>query len=77
MANGLVAQFTEIVRPNKEGIEVSDTVQEVTGRPPRSFEQFAAQHKDAFRGTDIAPYLAAGIGVASALTAAVLVRRAF
>jgi hypothetical protein len=29
--------------------EVLPTLQEVTGRPPRSFEQWATRHADAFR----------------------------
>ena len=41
----LVAHFVEIARPNKEGIDVNDVVEMITGRPPASFEQFAIRKR--------------------------------
>lgn len=72
--NGLVAQFTEIVRSNKEGIEASDVVRCITGRSPKSFEQFAAEHKDYFDCTDTTPYVGVATGITLVCVCALVLR---
>lgn len=66
-ANGLVAQFVEIIRPGLEGVEVSDDIEKITGRKATSFEEWVARNKQQFEGFDAGPYIAAGLvgGVAS------------
>ena len=47
----LAAGFTEIMARYREGgvtARVSPAVEEILGRPPRSFAQFAADHREAF-----------------------------
>lgn len=67
MADGLVAQFVEIIRPGLEGIEVSSDIEKITGRPATSFGEWAAKNKDKFKGFDVWPYmavaLATGVGI--------------
>lgn len=60
MADGLVKQFVDVVKPNKEGIDATDHVEKITGRKPISIEQFATRNRTAFEGTDILPYLQYG-----------------
>lgn len=68
-ANGLVAQFVEIIRPGLEGVEVSTDIEKITGRKATSFEEWVARNKQNFGGFDAGPYIAAGaIGVLAALT---------
>lgn len=59
MANGLVAQFVEIVRA-EEDVDVSHDIQEILGRPATSVEQWGARNRDKFEGFDIVPYIASG-----------------
>lgn len=68
MADGLVAQFVEIIRPGLEGIEVSDDIERITGRPATSFAEWAAKNKDKLKGVDGWPYFASALaaGVAGA-----------
>lgn len=61
MANGLVAQFVEVIRPGLENIEIQDTVERITGRKPVSFEEFARRNRGTFEGFDVLPYLGAGV----------------
>ena len=74
-ANGLVAQFVEIVRPGLEGIEVSDHVERIIGRPPTSFEVFVREHREDLRGFDAGPWIAGGVGVIASLCVALFWRR--
>lgn len=60
MANGLVAQFVEIVRENDD-VEVSDDIQEILGRPATSVEKWSERNRDKFEGFDAVPYLASGL----------------
>lgn len=61
MADGLVAQFVEVVRPGLENLEIQDTVERITGRKPVSFEEFAKKNREKFEGFDVLPYVGAGI----------------
>lgn len=61
MADGLVAQFVEIIRPGLEGIEVSHDIEKITGRPATSFGKWAAQNRDKFEGFDVWPYMASAL----------------
>lgn len=70
LADGLVAQFTEIVRRHDEGIEVpSPDVEIILRRPPKAFEQFVCENVEMFRGRDVLPFMQlAAVGlVASSL----------
>lgn len=68
MANGLEAQFVDIIRPGLEGVEVSADIENITGRPATSFEEWVTKNKQKFKGTDIGPYLiASGFLAGSAL----------
>lgn len=58
MANGMVAQFVEIIRPGLEGIDVSGDIEKITGQPATSFEEWVARNKGTFEGSDVAPYIA-------------------
>lgn len=60
MANGLVAQFVEIVRENDD-VEVSNDIQEILGRPATSVEKWSERNRDKFEGFDVVPYLASGL----------------
>lgn len=66
MADGLVAQFVEIVRAD-EDVDVSDDIRQILGRPPTSVEQWSARNRDKFEGFDVVPYIAsvfvAGVAV--------------
>ncbi|KAK7713905.1 hypothetical protein SLS63_011857 [Diaporthe eres] len=66
MANGLVAQFVEIVRA-EDDVDVSGDIQEILGRPATSVEQWGARNRDKFEGFDIVPYLASGLVVGVAV----------
>lgn len=59
MANGLVAQFVEIVRA-EEDVDVSHDIQEILDRPATSVEQWAARNKHKFEGFNIVPYITSG-----------------
>lgn len=73
MANGLVAQYVEIIRPGLEGVEVSADIEKITGRKATSFEEWVARNKQKFQGFDAGPYIAAGvIGSLAALSAIAL-----
>lgn len=61
MANGLVAQFVEIIRPGLEGVDVSDDIENITGRRATSFEEWVARNKDKFVGFDMGPYITSGL----------------
>lgn len=74
MANGLVAQFVEIVRENDD-VEVSYDVQEITGRPATSVEQWSERNRDKFEGLDVAPYIASGLVVGVAVLVYLAQRR--
>lgn len=74
MADGLVAQFKEVVRPDLEGVEVSHDTETITGKPATSFEEWASKNRERFAGFDIAPYLFAVL-VGGLATAAVVVSR--
>lgn len=51
----LVDFFIKLFGALREGIfsEVNDTVQQLTGRPPRSFAEFAREHAAAFGASDV------------------------
>ncbi|MFG3343159.1 NAD(P)H-binding protein [Glycomyces sp. NPDC048151] len=50
MPEGVIAFLTEALgNTPEEGKTVADTVERVTGRPARSFAEWAAEHADAFR----------------------------
>lgn len=66
MANGLVAQFVEIVRA-EEDVDVSRDIQEILGRPATSVEQWSARNRDKFEGFDVMPYIASGLTVSVAV----------
>lgn len=71
MANGLVAQFVEVVKPNKEGVDATDDVERITGRKATSIDEFVRRNTDALKGRDILPYIQlAGSAVVSACVAA-------
>lgn len=61
MANGLVAQFVEIIRPGLEGVEVSADIEKIIGRKATSFEEWVTRNKQHFEGFDAGPYIAAGV----------------
>lgn len=68
-ANGLVAQFVEIIRPGLEGVEISDDIEKITGKRATSFEEWVAKNKQKFEGFDAGPYIAASaVGGFAALT---------
>lgn len=66
MANGLVAQFVEIVRADDD-VDVSHDIQEILGRPATSVEQWSARNRDKFEGFDVVPYLVSGLMAAVAV----------
>lgn len=75
MANGLVAQFVEIIRPGLEGIEVSADIEGITGRPATSLGEWAARNRDKFEGFDAGPYVVSGIVVGVAAVGFLASRR--
>lgn len=74
MANGLVAQFVEIVRENDD-VEVSYDIQEILGRPATSVEQWSARNRDKFEGFDVVPYIASSLMVGVAVLGYLAQRR--
>lgn len=74
MANGLVAQFVEIVRAD-EDVDVSYDIQEILGRPATSVEQWSARNRDKFEGFDVVPYIASGLVVGVAVLSYLAKRR--
>lgn len=74
MANGLVAQFVEIVRENDD-VEVSYDIQEILGRPATSVEQWSERNRDKFEGFDVMPYIASGLMVGVAILVYLAQRR--
>ncbi|KAJ4387267.1 hypothetical protein N0V93_007856 [Gnomoniopsis smithogilvyi] len=58
MANGLVAQFVEIIRPGLEGVDVSNDIENITGKRATSFEEWVAKNEDKFKGFDTGLYIA-------------------
>ncbi|KAI7774811.1 hypothetical protein LA080_007781 [Diaporthe eres] len=66
MANGLVAQFVEIVRA-EDDVDVSCDIQEILGRPATSVEQWSVRNRDRFEGFDVLPYIASGLVVGVAV----------
>lgn len=74
MADGLVAQFVEIVRADGD-VGVSRDVEEVLGRPATSVEQWGVRNKDRFEGFDVVPYLASGFVVGVAVLGYLVQRR--
>lgn len=77
MAEGLVAQFVEIVRPGLEGVEVSADIETITGRPATSFEEWASRHKQKFEGCDIGLYVASGLIAGFAVVGYLVLRSVF
>lgn len=61
MANGLVAQFKDIVRHDLEGLDVSSDIEDITGKPSTSWKRWVEQNKSQLQGFDLAPYLVAGV----------------
>lgn len=74
MANGLVAQFVEIVRENDD-VDVSYDIQEILGRPATSVEQWSQRNRDKFEGFDVVPYIASSLMVGVAVLGYLAQRR--
>lgn len=66
LADGLVAQFVEVVRADGD-VDVSRDVEEILGRPATSVEQWGARNREVFEGFDVLPYLASGLVVGVAV----------
>jgi hypothetical protein len=66
MANGLVAQFVEIVRAGDD-VDVSHDIQEILGRPATNVEQWCVRNRDKFEGSDFLPYMVSGLVVGVAV----------
>jgi uncharacterized protein YbjT (DUF2867 family) len=50
MANGLIAQFSDMVAGHRD-IDPTCEVERLTGQPPRDFAAFLRDHRDAFAGS--------------------------
>ncbi|KAJ4405300.1 hypothetical protein N0V82_010334 [Gnomoniopsis sp. IMI 355080] len=75
MANGLVAQFVEIIRPGLEGVDISGDIEKITGRRATSFEDWVARNRDKFEGFDIGPYIASILVAGFAVVGFFVLRR--